>query len=304
MEPINDKNYFEHTELLSYHSIRDFTKCEFLYAERKAGKVARIDRSYFVFGNAFDSYLTGDFSQKFIVGKDPKKTREQLVNARAKAEESRRKYEGRTDKRSQEALGKAIRMIEEIEAREMEIDDHSDKEAITDTVFGHIEASVKAMERQTLMERFPRSAETNQQIIVTEIAGKKVKGKLDYFHKGNKIIVDYKTTAQMAKFNPMMYAGQLAWYRMLAKAAFDISCDCYLAVVDKDANIKHAYFYQFADETLDAVEPELLAAVERIKEAEEVGIFEPTAFRDIRECFSCDHYGNCPFVIQKDPEII
>lgn len=304
MEQITDKNYYERTDFLSYHSIKDFLKCEYLYAERKAGKVARIERDYFLYGNAFDSYLTGEFSSKFIVGKDPKKTAEQLLAAKEKAEESRRKYEGRTDKRSQDALAKAIRMLEEIEAREMEVGDQDGKEAISETIFGHITASVEALNRQALMDRFPRSKETDQQIIVTEIAGKKAKGKLDYFHKGNAIIADYKTTAQMSKFNPRMYAGQLAWYRMLAKAAFDISCTCYLIVVDKDVNIKHAYFYEFSDDTLDAVEPELLAAVEQIKEAEDVDIFEPTSFRDMNECFNCDHYGACPFTIQKDPVIV
>lgn len=302
MKPITQQDYYQRKEFLSYHDIRNFLRCEFLYQEDKAGKVARINRDYFLYGHAFDSLLTGEFSQKFIVGKDPKKSLEQLRVARAKAEESRQKYEGRTDKRSQEALAKCIRMIEETQAREMELGDHVDKESVTDTIYGHIDQSVKSLERQALMENFPRSKETNQVIITTKIAGKDVKGMLDYFHKGNKVIADYKTTAQMKTFNPMEYVGQLTWYRMLVRAKFKIECDCYLIVVDKDTYTKHTYFYKFLPETMDAREGELLAAVERIKEAEDLGIYQPAAFESLRGCFTCDHYQNCPFTIQREFE--
>jgi hypothetical protein len=304
MEPITRENYFRRKQYLSYHDIRNFLKCEYLYSEDKSGKVARIPRDYFLYGSAFDSLLTGEFTDRFIIGKDPKKGIEQIRKYRLKAEESKAKYEGKTDKRSQEYLGKALRMIEELQVKENELLESGDKEAITETLYAHLESSIKEMERQTLMERFPRTPETNQVIITTQISGKEVKSMLDYLHKGNKIIVDYKTTASMKNFNPRMYRDQLAWYRMVVREKFGIECECYLAVVDKDTYSKHAYFYQFAPETLDEAEPELLAAVERIKEAEELGIYEPAAFENIRGCFECDHYSNCPFTIQSEPEIV
>jgi len=304
MEKITPKNYFQHKEFLSYHDIKNFQKCEFLYSEDKAGKVERVDRSYFLYGHAFDSLLTGDFSHNFVVGRDPKKSLEQLRTARLKAEESRKKYEGRTDKRSQEALAKSIVAIQESEAKEMALEDQTDKEAITDTVYAHVEASVQALDRQTLMSAFPRSAATNQQIITTKIAGKAVKGMLDYFHRENSIIADYKTTAQMKTFDPATYIGQLTWYRMLVREKFGIDCDCYLIVVDKETYTKHAKFVQISKETMDDHEQILLDAVERIKSAEAIGLYEPAAFENIHGCFNCDHYGNCPHTVQTEFEVI
>lgn len=306
MIKIDPKDYFDKSnkKYLSYHDIKHFQKCQFLYAEDKAGRKERVERDYFKLGHAFDSMLTGDFSQMFVVGKDPKKTLEQIRNARAKAEEGRKKYEGKTDKRSQLALAKCIMQIEELQAKSMELETDSDKEAITDTVYGHVSSMVKALDRQKLMELFPRDKKTNQHVIVTEIAGKKVKGMLDYFAKEKSIIVDYKTTAQMRTFDPAIYIGQLTWYRMLARYAYGIDCDCYLVVVDKDTYSKHSKFVMISKATMDNYENILLSAVEDIKTAEDLGIYYPAAWTNMHECYNCDHYNNCPHSVQTEFEVI
>lgn len=306
---VTEENYYIEREHLSFHSIKNFLKCEYLYAEDMAGKFKQLPRDYFLFGSAFDSLLTGDFPRFFVVGKDPKKQLEAIKKSKEKATAVREKYsevikQKPDDKKANEYIGKAVKMIEELENQENELAGDLDKESVSDTIFNHVTDAKSALERQTLMEHFPLSPETNQPILITEVEGRKVKAKLDYLHLGNKRLVDWKTTATMKNFSPMDYADQLAWYRMLVRIIYGIEVDCYLGVVDKDTHVKHAYFYQFTPETLDAREDALLAAVRKIKDTEEIGLYEPAALTDIKTCFSCDHYAKCPFTVQKEFDLI
>jgi hypothetical protein len=301
---ITRENYFQVKTHISYHDILNFQRCEFLYAQDREGKVKRVERDYFLYGSAFDAMITGEFPRRFVVGKDPKKGMEKLANERAKAETAAEKYREAKDKRGQAMLEKASKMIEEIRARENELAEDLGKESVSDTVAAHIEGSLAALKRQTLMDRFPRTNKTDQIIVTTKLQGTDVKGMLDYFHQENHIIADYKTTASMKNFNPRQYTGQMAWYRMLVRETYGIECDCYLIVADKETYVKHAYFYQFVPETLDEMEPELLATLDRMIGSIEAGIFEPSAFQGIRNCFTCDHYAECPFTIQSEPELV
>jgi hypothetical protein len=305
MKKLTSGNYYQDTEYLSYSMIKDFQKCEFLYSQRRKGLVPEIPRDYFIYGRAFDSYFTGSFNQEFIVAKlDPAKQIEQIKAVQQKSQEMIDKYKSDKSPKAQKVVQNHEKKITDYAREIKRLESQIGKQSITETIMAHIEASAAEMKRQSLIGKFERKPENDQVIITTKLKRNGegsiwAKGRLDYLHLPNKVIMDYKTAADLTKLDPMRYAGQLAYYRELVKEKHGVVCDCYLAVVDKSTYTKHVAFYKFRPETLDA-EMELTRNwVEQIIEAEDLGLFSRVP-EELRVCWTCDNYSACPFSVQKD----
>ena len=296
---ITAKNYYEDATRITYHMLLDFLKCEYLFAERLAGKVKRVEKDYFVYGQAFDSFLTGEFQDNFAVGKklDAKDALEKIEEQKARSLELIEKHSEKDNAKSQEIAQNHREKLKEYIIKVEEIKALEGKTMISEVLARHIEDSAKEFDRQELIAEFLRTKDANQVILTGTVKGLKVKGRLDWFKPG-KGIVDYKTTAAMLRFEPSSYAGQLAWYQYLNYLKTKVWEPCYLFVIDKDTDNKHSSFWKFRQETLDTKRAELLELVDRVKEAIESGMYSPQ--RDIRICFTCQHYNECPFTIQKD----
>lgn len=243
---ITRENYYQNTTHVSYHDLCDFRFCEYLFQKRKEGVVKDIETDPLKFGKAYDAFVSGEFDERYSVGR--------------KAEEG--------------------------------------KERVTDTVLKHIQDCKTEVYRHPLIGTFERNKGNSQVIITTEIAGIKVRGMLDVFDKERKIIVDDKTTASIAKFNPMMYAEQLAWYQMLVERRHGITADCFIVVVDKDTYTKHARFYKFSQSTLDAQKEFLIETLKKLNETRALGLYEPTD--SFEKCLTCPFFNQCPYTIQKE----
>lgn len=300
MSKVTASNYYQDTAHISYHMLLDFQKCEYLFSERLAGKVPRIQKDYFVYGQAFDSYLTGDFEENFNIGKkiDPAEALVKLEEQRTRSLEMIEKHAGKDSAKSQEIVSNHREKILEIAERMKEVKSLEGKESISETIYRHVLESADEFGRQELIKEFLRTKDANQVILTGTIKGLKVKGKLDWY-KPKKGIVDYKTTASITRFNPFDYTGQMAWYQYLVFLKSKTWEPCYLFVVDKDVDNKHSGFWKFKQETLDAKREDLLSLVDQVKEAIESGMYTPAAQSNIQTCFTCPHYNTCPFTIQK-----
>ncbi len=296
---LTQKNYYTNREYISYHDILDFLKCEYLFHKKREGEVKRIERDYFVYGNAFDSMLTGDFQREFAVGKNVnvEERKEKLRKDKLKYTELIEKYKGKDNEKSKAIVAGNTQKLAEAIEEEKALADIEGKTIVSDSIFKHIESSVAEFARQPIIEKFERDAKRSQVILTGKYNGMKIKGKLDWFDE-NIGIVDYKTTASMVRFDPYQYAGQLAWYQNLARLKFKKTLPCYIFVVDKDTESKHSGFWKYKQGTLDAKMEEFPKILEDMKMAMELKMYTPRAHTRIEECWTCDHYNECPFTVQ------
>lgn len=165
---------------------------------------------------------------------------------------------------------------------------------VTPTFINKIRESVQEMNRQPLFEKL--NTGEDQVILTGVMEGIKCKGMFDKIHVGDHVvrITDWKTTANILKFGPEIYTGQLSFYSMLAELKYPgRKYECYLSVADKSDYNKHAAFYLLSQDNMYQGRQALKETMLLIKEAEKVGIFDPTTNKE--ECWTCDHYNDCPY---------
>ena len=153
--------------------------------------------------------------------------------------------------------------------------------------------------RQPLVKKLKMTPSKCQEVVAMEIDGVKRKGKLDYFDKNKKIIMDLKTTANLLTFNPMMYAMQLAYYRQLIRAKYGIECECHLFAVDKRKPKCRSQYYIYSKEVLDDWEMKINTYIEEYQKAKQSKKYSGPISR--HRCFDCELYPTCPLAKQKKP---
>lgn len=308
----NDQEYFADSEYLSNSQLKDFEHCEFLYEGKHLTKIFidEEERDYFTYGSAVDCMLTepeGTFEQRFFP--IDRKVDVSEADSLPEAIEILKK-----DIAAKEAEGKPHKMLDDrlvkMEEKLAQMKDLVGKTQITITMFDNVNKSAQELLRQPLYKLFGvNDGKGSQKILTGKISEIKVKGKLDYLNVDKKVIADVKTVSTMEKFNPKIYARQLAFYRRLAADKYNTETndwDCYLLVVDKGTYAKRSEIFYVAKHIIDQAEVELLEQIIKFKIAKEAGFFTPiTEKADVLnarkdKCFTCAFYNQCQFSIQKE----
>lgn len=223
-------------------------------------------------------------------------------------------------------IAKREKEIAELEAKIKVIDSLGDKQQITNGMWQSAVDTVEAIKNNPTFQTLEFNEITSQQIFVDPVS--KRKGITDHvvFHPnfqesyrmfrtglltGDKLraiaaalpeeertgwITDIKTTYLIKKFEPCMYAGQLANYQKLVEAVTGLTLRCRLVAGDKDSDVKCAQDYVFDQKLLDEAYKEYLE-VETYFLASQRDNWYPSA-KEIRgkdqECFRCSICRNRP----------
>jgi hypothetical protein len=308
----DDAAYFADREFISHSQLKDFFKCEYFYECKYITKtfVDEEERDYFIYGSEVDALLTeaeGNFEERFIAV-DRKMELPSNIEVENQIFELNREIAVKeAEKKSHKALlNKKESLMEKME----QIARLAGKTQITNTVYKHIKQSAAELLRQPLYNMFGVGTNgMSQEIIAITIDGIKRRGKFDYLNIEKKIIADLKTCANIEKFNPRMYATQLAYYRRLASEKYEIDkseWDHYLLVVDKQTEVKRSKIFCISKDIINEAENEIEAKLREYVERKDSGFFNPiteTTDRhdEIREevCWKCGHYNDCPFSLQR-----
>lgn len=111
------------------------------------------------------------------------------------------------------------------------------------------------------------------------------------------MIVDYKTTFQLSKLDPVMYAPQLWYYREIVKDLTGIECSCFTIVGDKDPDHKRVQDFHYSKATLEEAGMKVrfiekffwqCVGIDAWPSAKQLDGFKQT-------CFRCSECSNRPF---------
>lgn len=312
----NDQEYFADTEYVSNSQLKDFDHCQYLYEGKHITKIFRDEEEhdYFTYGSAVDCLLTepeGTFEQRFYpidrrVDISEAETLPIIIKALQK-EIAEKEVEGKAHKMLDDKLAKLNENLKRMK-------NLIGKTQITNTMFENITKSAEELNRQPLFKLFGlKEKGGSQEIITGEIMGLKMKGKLDYINIDKKVIADVKTVSTMERFDPMIYARQLAYYRLLASNKYSIDqqdWDCYLLVVDKGSSVKRSEIFHISKRAINQAAEELLVSLGKFKKTKEAGFYIPAPedseiMNGRKErCFNCPFYNQCEFSVQKEITLI
>lgn len=180
----------------------------------------------------------------------------------------------------------------------------SEKTQLTNSVATKVESCISELNRQPYFKRlnFNDKMVSSQEGVGIELNGVKVKFKPDYLNLYTGVLADLKTTASLASFNPQMYAGQLAWYKMIVEAVWSAKVDCFIYAVDK-TELNRSHVFSLSKQTLDLAHQENLEALSALTKCLKTGDFIPENFA-YDGFHNCPAYSICPLAIQKQVTII
>ena len=311
-----ENGYYNDTEYISYSMLKNFFFCEYLYQVKYVDKIFEElkEPDYFAYGRAVDTLLTendSEFTNKFY-------PISASINT-SKLNEFRDLLKTKKDelvKKKSKNLGTKIleTSIEKLRQRIKKIREIGDKTQITLKTHEHVQGCATELKRQPLYNMFGvKKGSRAQEIITQKINGIKRKGKLDYIYPEKKIIADIKTCANILRFEPELYAEQLAYYRELASEKYGIpesEWDCYIMAVDKNILYKRSEIFLLDKQLLNASKDRNAHNLKLYLERKKTGFFNPVTLnpddnlsrRD--KCMNCDHYPNCKFSLQKNTTLI
>jgi len=176
----------------------------------------------------------------------------------------------------------------------------SDKQLLTEGDYKLISMMYNEVYRQPLFRKLRFSKTKCQEIIALEIDGVKRKGKMDFFDKKKKIIVDLKSAANLFMFDPLVYAQQLAYYKQLVRAKYGFEAECHLFVVDKQKPKCRSQYFIYSTEILDEAEDRINESVQQyVKYMKGRKKLIQPRYRS--SCMDCQFYQNCKLSTQKTP---
>jgi hypothetical protein len=309
-----DEAYYSDNEYASASMIKDIEFCEFFFESKHITKifVDEEEKDYFIYGSAVDTLLTEApeiFAKRFMPVKTKIDCGERQITVKLiEALKAEIKEKENTKKAHKTLDDKLIKLQEKLSA----IIQLEGITQITETMYKHIKASADELLRQPLFRMFGvGSSGKSQEIITTELDGKLVKGKLDYINVEKKIIADVKTCANIERFDPRMYAEQLAYYRKLASIKYGIpekEWDCYILAVDKQTDVKRSEIMCLSKNLIDAAWLDISEKLEKYYRTKEFGFYQPITekpdaeYMDARKtvCYKCPFYNQCDFSLQKE----
>jgi len=151
--------------------------------------------------------------------------------------------------------------------------------------------------RQPLIQQLNFTPSKCQEIIALSVNGIKRKGKLDFLDLDKKLILDLKTCADLKKFDPLMYVYQLAYYRQLVRAKYNITADCHIFAVDKKKGRHNSQYYILSNVRLDEAEERINEALKLYKKSLKSSVYLP----DTAMCHFCEFYSKCSKSVRSEP---
>jgi len=143
------------------------------------------------------------------------------------------------------------------------------------------------------------SPSIKKKVLEGEIFDLQVRGELDHFIEEENIIVDIKTTANLAKFDPMSYIYQMSFYHLLMEEIEGKKCTARLYVCEKDVSIPKSLCFEFTQDTLMEGRKTVLHDIVKYKEALENDYFPQTTDQNTL-LTTCEYYGVDGHGIQKN----
>lgn len=224
-------------------------------------------------------------------------------------------------------IEKREREIEDLRMRLSKIKELGQKQQVTDAMWQNALATADAIKANPFFQELKFDEFTSQQVFIDPKNNRK--GMLDYVrlsppaqklyaaYKANLLdrdalrtgimelspksrvgrIVDIKTTYLLSKFEPEMYATQLAVYQKLVEQLMGITCDCFIVAGDKDSDCKRAQDYQLSQALLDRAWNRYLAVEVAFRECSKLNKW-PSAkelWGTKQECFRCSVCKDRPF---------
>lgn len=213
---LSKEDYYKDNSLISYSTIKVFSRCETLYRDIFVTKTyAEPDHDYFLYGKLVDAFVT----------ESPKFVQENfiLVDKKVKPEDAL-KYECEIRDLQQELLnleekclagnktalkGKESRLkkIDELEERLSIIRNIDGKEQVTNSIWQNAEETALAIKSHPYYSAMEFNEFTSQQIIIAKVNGIMRKGRLDHL----------KLCPQIEKLYKLYVANQISYDDMAMK---------------------------------------------------------------------------------------
>lgn len=143
--------------------------------------------------------------------------------------------------------------------------------------------------------------------IIFLLAGQVAKAELDHFDPHAKLIVDIKTAANVATFDPMAYALQMGFYSFAIEKKWGERFEAELCVVDKHTDYSRSHKWHFSRPTLAMQYFEVEKLAQQWKQCVETDIWEhvdPSTEEGRKICWSSEFYSVCPFCKSDSPTVV
>lgn len=115
-------------------------------------------------------------------------------------------------------------------------------------------------------------------------------GEFDDVNHNERCIIDVKTTANLATFDPEQHLWQMAYYSFIYELATGERYAVRLEVVDKTLPVSHNACFEFQLSTLQDKRRDIVRALDLLMEAEQTGVYSsPTNWKSM---LSCPYYGH------------
>ncbi len=134
--------------------------------------------------------------------------------------------------------------------------------------------------------------------IIWLMGGMVAKAELDHFDVENRVIGDIKTCANVAAFEPMSYALQMAFYAFAIEKKWGEKVEAELYVIDKHSDWSRSHKWRFCRPTLSSKYFELEKLAMQWKECLANDIWEhisPDTEEGREICWRSEFYSVCPF---------
>lgn len=131
--------------------------------------------------------------------------------------------------------------------------------------------------------------DVNKKVFVVNFSGLILKAEIDNFNFTQKLIRDFKTTANIETFKPEYYTFQMAFYSWITEERTGDKFECILDVMDKYSYFSRSASWKFTLSTLQSELSNIIQLLDSYKNAHELGLFVPT--RDQLELWRCPYYG-------------
>ncbi len=241
------------------------------------------EKDYFVIGQAVDDRLTH--------GEEYYKNKYMVVDRRMDYEEAKKDAEAKIEKGlgmlnkdgSQSATG--FKMVNEAEEKLELLEKVKDKVQLTPAFAEQVEMIVNEFRANPIFYQKP-----TKKILQFEYAQVKFRCELDDFNTEKSLIVDLKTCANLMTFNPEFYTFQMSFYSWALEEVEGLKYEALLEVLDKYKYFSRSRGYLFTRGTLEANRGQILAAIEKYKEAKDLGLWVSDASDNM--LLTCPYYGH------------
>jgi len=311
IELIREETYRD-IDAIHFSGLKAFAKCPRYFFEKYVEKtLIEPDRDYFLYGSLVDAIVTQPDSVPARFVQVSRRSDVSTLDLEMKINELEaelvpiREKAGAGNKTAMKGVESRENKILELRAQIRESKENGDKEQVPTAIWNDAhETAAAIIALPTLKEFLDQGFELIPQPTLRQKLKKyKRKGRLDFLLlKGDMcVIIDVKTTYKLVDLDPGMYAGQLAFYRELARSVGLRVIGVFALVGDKMKEQKLAQDFLYVSETLDFALENVLAVEQTFLLAREKNEW-PSA-KTIRgraqECFACSHCKTRPFSVDK-----